>query len=701
MSLILRNLNRVLRSRSYLIRSLSRQKIIEKSFSHLQQNKNCNVLTISSIPNYMRFCTIHQLHNTKYEEAKVDKKIIEKLFTHVVSLPFINFDTLYGSVERYANDNKKVSDLLTIMETCSQLVDRSVEEKIKLVELIWDFILQNVSNLPERNQLLGLIQAYRHSGKSIEDCLSFLAQYECTSTPTADVCEELLLLICQNNKSMNQASDLLNYIKENNLPKTEQIYNALIVGYSKNNAIENCSEILNEMSEANVPPSLQTYTELCKAYIQNGDEKKAIDLLNKHNEFTCDQIYDVIRIAALNNYTEIIKNALNLLPDTNKHVKLIIEQLRNICIELVHSSIHSSELQIDPYHLIIKQLPKPIFQNEDTDEYGYFLLREMISAKMPLPKVLQFCDNLITSGRNLRALHVLCGISIFRDQSITNDILKILATKEPLRPHYFWPLLMHASSEPELLEIIKLAVKLGTAIDANTIEEFILEKSPKTLNDSKLAFKILNDAGLQKDNLKTALISFLLGQNRLEEALNIAKVYLSSVDTKYLKEPFLQYLRNPNYRDNVPTVLNLIKSVQDKGVQKLYHLPSDILLDVATYKGEIRNSFILTTQLIDNYAKEKLKISQFTCDGILASMSKTRDIALKYEPILRALVDNEIYSDEFGIPSNHTKSLNEMEEHLAELQAKGLNSRGQYPFINIKFSHFTVKFLICFSRCYT
>lgn len=601
------------------------------------------------------------------------ERILLKLNQSPVSLPFVSFTALTKAID----EKLTTENALPLMKVCSRLVDRSVDERLELIDKIWQFLKQS-HDLSASLPYGALIESYRCCGKAIDDPQVFLS--EANAPKEVELYDELIQLMCANNVSIDAATNLLEHMKTIGLQASERAYSALIVGHAAlTKTMEKSEEIILEMCRLEVKQTQETRVALIKANIECGNGGKAIELLKQHNDLDSYQLYSIIRFAAVKCAHEgVMKHALHLLPAPILNSKLIATELQNICTELLHAS--STDLYYDPYELIIRHLPVPVFVDENTDEYGLFLIKEMLSADVALPRLLQFSENLIASERNTRALHQCCCLALLKHLPNTQDLLKILATKESLRPHYFWPLFAKAENESEIFAIIKLATETNVELDVTTIEKHILPKVPHTANDSMLAVKTLEEFGLKTYPLRTALVSHLLLNDRPHEALTIVKSFTGRIDAAYVKSAIVSFIGKnvQNFDANAMTIAQLIRNVQSKTANQHYDLPGEILYAIAHNNNDMLHRFDTSVRLIQDLTTAKVKISAEAADAVLNRMSKQRDVYALCVNKIRAMIDEKRFpAEERSKDIHELNSIQDMENHLIELESNRLNTRSK------------------------
>lgn len=700
MSYIATKLSGIIRSRLLARHVIARQNVYSATFiRQFPVNLNTHLPGIEFATQHF-----HQIQNYSTNAAQSNghesrvPKILNKLSSNRVSLQFDKFTTIRSSLFR--NYDITVEKGFDILKSCGQLVDRSSGERLKLVNDAWNELVP-MFETPTKNQLIMLLQAYRRAGlKSLNNHREFLEKYNCPID--ADIYAELLYIIGQNGESMEKAETLLNEMDQENIAPNEKIYNALILGYSKQgiDAVEN---VLKTMESENIEASSDTYKELIKAYVQNGNTTKALELLQQSTDYNTDQLFDIIRTGALRQNEEIVKKALGMLPEVIRNAKLIAQNLQNICIEMVYSNRHcASDAKSDPYQLIIRHLPVPTFDKEDQTEYGTFLIKEMIVAGENVTNILQFCEKLIESNRNLYSIHSCCMYSLVFNLPEARDYLEALAAKESLRPHYFWPFFVRAKDQNEVIEIISFAKKVDVIFDVATLKNYILPRM-NTLVISQEAVKALLNVGVRMLELKTALIAYLLDFNRPKEALDIACRSTSAVDPFVVVPALGRFIKGPKYKRNAYTVATIIKKLQSHKQlnNDAYDLAGQVVLAICN-KQDKTVDFVLTKQLISDYGKLEVKISRNSADGILGKIHRNRTVHSELSPIITSLASNDLFpdtqSEQPKIPKTESE-IESLEKQLTEFQANGLPQYGQHKLnhkqLEIKLNLISFLFFFC------
>lgn len=663
------------RSRSSLRRAIASRSLTTKC-SRFVAVESKSKLTPNGIGIFSQH--LYQVQNYSTEAIEMSSgnripKILSKLASNRVSLNFDSFTTIRPSL--FKNYKITVENGFNILKSCSQLIDRSPDERIKLVNECWNELLPMLK-MPTKDHLILLLQAYRRAGlKSLDNYQSFFEKYNCSLD--AEIFAEILYIACQNGETMDKAEAILKDCETHDIEINDKIYSALILGYSKQGT-EAVNKVLETMKAKKIAPSSNTNTELIKAHILNGSNDKAVELLQQSEYYSTDQLVDIIRSAANTGNDAIVKETLSLLTDTIRNAKLIAPNLQNICIEMIHSNRNRST-KLDPYGLIIKHLPVPVFGLEDATEYGTFLIKEMIVMNEKVSDILEFCEKLIESKRNLYAIHACCMYSLVFGLPMARNFLNALAAREDLRPHYFWPLMARASNQNDMIDIIKFANKCNVILDTTTLLSWVLPKT-NALITSQEALKALRDAGVRMLELKAAIIAFLLDHNRPKEALEIASHSTSPVDPSVVRPALTKFVKGLVYKRNASTTVHLIKKLQNKSTNKLYDLPGQVAQSICN-KIDQSADFALTKQLLIDYQRFEVQISQNSATGILNKLVKNRNVHAELAPIVQSLVSDELFPDvqtESKEAAKNQSEIESLEQQLIELKANGFPTHGMF-----------------------
>lgn len=605
-------------------------------------------------------------------------KLMNHLKTDADNLKRVSYKTFHSVVNSAVKDYISPSESVFLLDCCTMLPDIDTAEKAKLIDTIWnDGILR--SGQPMKEQIISLLRAYKVIGRTVDDFNAFLDQFDCAGD--VELYETFLYLACENGRSSDGIVKVLLDIKDRGFPLTENLFNALILGHSKNRSIENCEKVLTEMISSDLKPSSETYMQLVRAYIENGDETKANILLNEQrNSFSQEQIFVIIRTAAINDTVDMIKHAMKLLPEDTLLNKGVVPELRNICTELIHMD------KVEMGYAIISNLPKiKLNETDNTDSFGNFFLNEMIRRNHEFVKIVDIAKRLIDSDRNKRALHCCCEMMLKSNSSSSLDCIKMLGQNEPLRPHYFWPLFLHhhqVDGENGILNILTEMNNLKVPVDQDTVVRYVLPKLPLTMKDTKHGMRILSDKGIPIAMLLSPVLGLLLQQFKIDEAVKIIKLHKTKVDSDLLVWPLISTARNFNKTSPIASFAELVHTINERNQKDNFDLAGKILVGILSKNKSTVDPSVFES-LLKQFHSVGIKIPSSTFDQMLELVQRNlpMDHHKNCTALLRKLVNETIQTnaaEQTGIGKHQRDmTLEELECHLIELQSKNLNTRGK------------------------
>lgn len=605
-------------------------------------------------------------------------KILEQLKSDAITYKRVNYKNFYSFVVNATQNYMSPNEGVFLLSCCTMLPDTSKEDKQQLIDIIWnDGIVKH--DQPTKAHIISLLRAYKATGRTMDDFNAFLAQYKCDAD--VELYEEFLYLTCENGEISDEIVKVLSDIKTRGFPLTENLFNALILGHSKNGSVENCEKVLDTMISVNLRPTSETYMQLVRAYIENGDVVKASSLLNERGDtFSQEQTFAVIRSAAINDCVDLLKRAMQFLPEDALHNTHVVPGLRNICIELIHMD------KVEMGYIIVNNLPKiKLKENEHTDSFGVFFINEMVRHNGEWTKIVDIAQRLIDSGRNTRALHCCCEIMLRARSPNSLDCLKVLSQKEQLRPHYFWPLFIHhyhSDGEAGILNVLQEMKNLKVPLDQDTLIHYVLTKLPITMKDTKNGIRILGNKGVSIGLLLTPVLYHLLQQFKIDEALTTLNLHKTKVDSDFLLWPLITNVRNFNSNSSVVAFAELVHIIEARNHNGYCNLAGQILTDIITKNNKTVEASILVS-VMEQFYKIGLKIPSSTCDQMLAHVQKYLpiDVRKKATAFVNKMLDKTIETTEIeqaGIVKHpRDMTLDELECHLVELQSKNMNTRGK------------------------
>ncbi|XP_055699984.1 leucine-rich PPR motif-containing protein, mitochondrial [Phlebotomus papatasi] len=599
---------------------------------------------------------------------------LEKIRQDAVTNHRIGISTFQDVVTGLSDHQTSRENVLFLLKCCGPFFpDLNHQERAEFVNKIWEFM--NQSTTPSPDDYITLLQVMRRNRQCILNYKAFLKELRIPAT--AEIYEELLYLAAECNL-IEQVFRILAEMKEKEFPATENVFNALILAHSRNRDLKNVELVLETMAAANVEQSPSTITELIKAYVENGTLDRAAGVLAKDGIFLSpDQVMVIVRAALNNNVDQsLVAAILKYLPEDIFQKRGIHSILRNLLTELVFEGKWNKALEV------LNSLPKPIFHShEDLDGYATFLINDMIKKDCSAEDIIAVCADLKESERNIRSLHVAIEIAHRRASPVALQLLEELSHSEELKPHFFWPLIIRGfenGGEQGILNVLSQMSKLGVNPDSDTLNLYILPRLTIILKSPGKAVKILEDCGVKMSQLLTPLASHLLIQKRFEETFDIVKTYQAKINCEALVSPLVTTHAHCTRTSLLGKIVALFSSRSDAP----FDIGGKFLMELVTNRSN-QSSYENLGKLIKEFFLCGVKISQMARDVVEQAVEKCLDkeLAGTIKKDLRRIVDREMDSstrENIGQHISHPRdmTLEELECHLVELEAKKLNTRG-------------------------
>lgn len=434
-------------------------------------------------------------------------------------------------------------------------------------------------------------------------------------------------------------------------PSNENSVQFLACTSFRKNQIKNCSTSTREIEDSLIKEIRDSIAD------ENND--KVMELLDQIKDLNTNQLCQIIQCAAIKRNETIIQKALSLLPEAIRNQTLIDENLQAICAEIVHLNKNRSfEDKLDPYHLIIRHLP--VWRTND--EYGSFLLTEMIKANESTSIITKFCENLIESKRNIHSIQACLLRWMEISVSKSHAFLEYLAAEQKLQSAHFQPLFLYAKNYDEAIDVIKLATKLKCSFDTSALLEFVL---PTMVKAKDISFDLIT-AGVQWKDLKTAMIVHYLNKENSEMACEIGRRSRVKIDPNFIIPALTKFIKSDLYNDQSKNIANLIKILHTKGVDDGYDLAGKVVLKVCD-KFDRLNNFALTKQVLTDYNDFNVKISRQSFETIQSTLKKH----MTHVSILYNLISDEIFTKNQPEQNAPISEIAELQQQLADAESSG------------------------------
>ncbi|XP_016980135.1 leucine-rich PPR motif-containing protein, mitochondrial [Drosophila rhopaloa] len=583
-----------------------------------------------------------------------------------------------------------VEQLHFLLGSCvpEMLPAQSGQERLQLFQSLWAQLLK-LGGQPKLDHYHTRLQVLRQNRLPLSDHRSVLAEIAVYHGAADASLYSALLDVAGSAGNMRQATELLAEMRERSFALTDRNFYALLLGHARNGDLAGAESVLASMRAAGIQPGSNSQAIWFEALVENGQVTQAMELLQTEAGFTGPQLLQMLRgvLAGKAVDTELAQQLVKELPREFLTGLDLPPAIRSLCIQLVHQGRTQVVMQL------VSALPAPKFgnQNQNIDEYGALLLQEFFRAHVPLAQTLQFASELVQRSQNPRALHLVVELALRRLPSSALHCLQALSTAgEKLRPHYFWPLILHhhrREGESGLLRLVAEMQRMGVECDDETLRQYLLPHLTQTLTQPLEAIKALESAGVKPSLTLCPIVSHLLQQNQqMNEALDLLKRYPTRLDLSMLLQPLSSLAVNARATKRFELFAQVVQALQQKALQRGEDFVGSLLLQMTGPQTRLRQDAASLSRFLHELSRLELQLSPAASEVLLSlARQATQDTEL-IQDLAKAL--QKMRNTELTLPADtaslhggfikHPRdmSLDELECHLVELESKQLNPRG-------------------------
>ncbi|NXO51538.1 LPPRC protein, partial [Aramus guarauna] len=446
---------------------------------------------------------LNKLDNSVRKTGRIPKTLLLKIFNEVCKTG-------------YPGSNQT----LLLLRSCGALLPEVLSpERTELAHMIWDKMKEMgaVYDTSHYNALLKVYLQNEHKFSPME----FLTRMEEANVQPNRVTYQRLIAAYCNEGDIEGASKILGFMKSKDLPITEAVFSSLVKGHARSGDMKSAENILSVMRMAGVEPGPDTYLSLLNVYAEKGDAdsiKKTLEEIEKTEGYLMDRILmQVIFSLAKAGYPQYIED----IKERIRFDRELIPDAMNLCLTLITHGFEDISFHI---------LKSFNHLSRDNTDHGSFFLQHCVNRDMPLNKLKQFCNELKEEKMHSAPLQFILRCALETNKSaLAIEVMKMMKEEGlPLRPHYFWPLLVGFQKEKNLkgiFEVLKLMHELGVELDTETYTDYVF----KNFADSEAARAQLkkNDCLFESVGLSVAEIRYEAAHGRLNNVLSL----LSSAST--------------------------------------------------------------------------------------------------------------------------------------------------------------------------
>ncbi|KAH8387290.1 hypothetical protein KR093_006058 [Drosophila rubida] len=564
----------------------------------------------------------------------------------------------------------------------------SSQQRLLLFRRLWTQLLKVAT--PTAAHYHTQLQMLRQNRLPLSDHRALLAEIAAYNGPPDAELYAALLDVAGASGNMRQATELLAEMRALNFALSERNFHALLLGHARSANLDGVAEVLTSMLAANIPPSSSTQALCFVAYVENGRPDKARELLKQHaGQLTTPalllQMLRAVLDAGEPSDAQLVRQLIAQLPrDYVRDVLDVPPAIAGLCVRLLHRGRAADVLQL------VAALPAPQHnENQSSDGYAQLLLQELFRARTPLPQMLQFAGQLRASGHNTRALELLTELALRRQPALALDCLEALCgAGETLRPHYFWPLLLHQhrrDGETGVLRVLGEMQRLRVDCDEATLRDYVLPLLWQTLQQPRQALQQLDAVGVRASQVLTHLLVQLLQQQQVAAALELLQLYPTRLQLAPLLTPLAALAVHVRATKRYSIFAQLTQALQQRTLQRQEDFVGALLLQMCGPQTRLRQEPAALLRFLHELQRLQLKLSPAAAEALLNTVGGVaepgcREDMAKALQLMRqrelALPPDASASSGGFIKHPRDMSLDELECHLIELEAKQLNTRG-------------------------
>uniref|UniRef100_A0A8B9LHX6 PROP1-like PPR domain-containing protein n=1 Tax=Astyanax mexicanus TaxID=7994 RepID=A0A8B9LHX6_ASTMX len=397
---------------------------------------------------------LSKLDNSVRRTGRITKTLLQKIFQDICR-------------KGYPSGNQA----LLLLRSCGSLLPEvPLQERTEFAHHVWEK-LKTLGVAYDVSHYNALLKVYLQNEFKFSPT-DFLAKMEAANVqPNRVTYQRLLAAYCQDG-DIEGASKILAFMKSKDLPVTEAVFNSLVTGHSRAGDLESAANILSVMRGAGIEPSSDTYVTLLCAYAENGDItkiKETIETLQNMGTNLVDrELMQVAFSLAKAGHQQHAREILELV----KHDIGYIPEAMNLCLSLITLGMEDTAFSVLRSFPILKT-ESPI---EDSLTLGNFFLRHCVNMNKSVEKLVFFCNGLKDVNFHSSPLQFTLHCALeSKNTAMAVGLMKVMKKEGfPIRPHYFWPLLVQHQKDKDTAALCLSLQNLSHALDLKTRNEDLM-----------------------------------------------------------------------------------------------------------------------------------------------------------------------------------------------------------------------------------
>ncbi|XP_068141076.1 leucine-rich PPR motif-containing protein, mitochondrial [Drosophila tropicalis] len=566
---------------------------------------------------------------------------------------------------------------------------QSAQERMELYGRIWKQLVK-VSQ-PTLSHYHTQLQVRQQNQLKLADHRSLLAEIAVFNGPADAALYTALLDVACACGNMRQATELLTEMREKNFPLTEKNFHALLLGNARQGNLDGAESVVASMRAAGIAtdnPITQSIRFV--GYAENGEIAKSKELLRQNTNFTAPQIVQMLRgaLKAKEIKLDVVQQLIKLLPRDYVNGVDMPQALRSLSIQLIYQN------EIEVVMEIVALLPTPKFnENQNVDGYAALILQECFRSGIPLEKTLEFALQLKQRGQNPRALHLVTELALRRPHqpAWALQCLKALSAEgEELRPHYFWPLIIsqhRTQGEQGILSLLKEMQLMKVECNEETVTQYVFPHLHQTLQQPVEGIQLLNEVGLKPSQVLGPLLAQVIQRQEFDASINLLQLYPTRIDLVPILQPLATLAVHARATKRFQVFAKLVQALQQHSTERSGDFVGQLLLQMCSPQSRLRQDIDSLQRFLHEMQRLELQISPSAAESLMAI---ARQCSKKNPQSLESLGKtlNKMKNSQLSLPADSSThlggfikhprdmTLDELECHLIELEAKQMNTRG-------------------------
>lgn len=366
--------------------------------------------------------------------------------------------------------------------------------------------------------------------------------------------QRLISRYCQQG-DIDGATQILEFMREKQLPVNENVFNALIMGHSFADDMESAAGIISVMSQAGLDASADTYTTLLCGYARKGDVEsinKTIDVCEQKEIYLLDKdLLEVVYAMALNGHADKVGEVLNKI----KRQAGYNQDAVNVILRLINKGHEETALKV------LKTMPRGTRTDGELTDTGNFLIKQLVKANRPLAMIMEICKELEAEKMNSRPLLIAVEAALANGMiDLATPLLKEMQKASyEIRQHYFWPLICAGKNQQDVIDVLKMMQnEFSMSASGETVREYVIPNMKE--QDFEKLITMLRNVGISLATTSASTAYIALLNNDLKKAAEIVTSYSAYYSPGLFRRPLLGALSKTK---DYESYIKIIRQIND------------------------------------------------------------------------------------------------------------------------------------------